>query len=347
MMEIVNLDDCKLSLKNGFYGGAAGSKDGIIYQGENWLVKYPKNIIGLDRTGEASYSTSPLSEFIGSHIYEILGYDVHETMLAERHNKIVVACKDFAKDAVLMEIRTIKNHTSEALDELLEQSVGGSTGSEHVVDLEELLLHLRNNSILKCVPGIEERFWEQAVVDIFINNNDRNNGNWGILRTNDGLDRIAPVFDNGGSFQTKISEEKIEKILTDLELAKKNASNTQTAYGIRGHILSAIRFLDLYENYEGLQQAIIKVVPNIQSHMIRIQEFIMQIPEKHNGKDDKEYLICSANRKELFMIQLQARLEDLLLPYYDRALKLGMQKIDDCQSQNAVNPGIVRHKIGR
>lgn len=347
MMEIVNLDDCKLSLKNGFYGGAAGSKDGIIYQGENWLVKYPKNIIGLDRTGEASYSTSPLSEYIGSHIYEILGYDVHETMLGERHNKIVVACKDFTKDATLMEIRTIKNHTSEELDELLEQSIGGSTGSEHVVDLEELLLHLRNNSILKGVPGIEERFWEQAVIDIFINNNDRNNGNWGILRTNDGTDRIAPVFDNGGSFQTKISEEKIEKILTDLELAKKNASNTQTAYGIRGHILSAVRFLDLYENYEGLRQALIKVVPSIQLCMSKIQEFIMQIPEKHNGKDDKEYLICSANRKELFMIQLKARLEDLLLPYYDKALKRNLQELDECQNQSSVNHGIVRHKRGR
>lgn len=346
MTEIVNLDDCKLSLKNGFYGGAAGSKDGIIYQGENWLVKYPKNIMGLERTGEASYSTSPLSEYIGSHIYEILGYDVHETILGERHNKIVVACKDFANDAALMEIRTIKNHTSEELDELLEQRVGDSTGSEHIVDLEELLIHLKNNSILKDVQGIEERFWEQAVIDIFINNNDRNNGNWGILRTNDGIDKIAPVFDNGGSFQTKISEEKIEKTLSDLELARKNASNTQTAYGVRGHILSAVRFLELHDKYEGLQQAIIKVVPLIHSRMSRIQEFIMQIPEKYNGKDDKEHLICSTKRKLLFMIQLQARLEDLLLPYYEKALKLGMPKIDE-PSQHELNQGMTRPKRGR
>ena len=30
-----------------------------------------------------------------------------------------------------------------------------------------------------------DRFYEQAIIDIFINNNDRNNGNWGILREND------------------------------------------------------------------------------------------------------------------------------------------------------------------
>lgn len=36
--------------------------------------------------------------------------------------------------------------------------------------------------------------------------------------------------DNGGSFQTKISEDKIEKLLKDTELLMRNASNTQTAY---------------------------------------------------------------------------------------------------------------------
>lgn len=204
--------------------------------------------------------------------------------------------------------------------ELLEQNFS-STGSEHVVDLEELLLHLENNQILKQVEGIQERFWEQAVVDIFINNNDRNNGNWGILRNKDGVDRLAPIFDNGGSFQTKISEEKIEKVLLNLELARKNASNTQTAYGIRGHILSATHFLDLYKRYEGLQKAIIKVVPNIGTQMSKIHEFIEQIPEVYCGEENKKHMICSANRKKLFSTQLQARYEDLLLPYYDKILK--------------------------
>ncbi len=317
MTEIVNLNNCRLSRKNGMYGGAAGNKDGIIYNDESWLIKYPKNIVGLDRTGEASYSTSPLSEYIGSHIYEMLGYDVHTTLLAERHGKIVVACKDFATEEDLIEIRTIKNHANGELAELLEQNFS-STGSEHVVDLEELLLHLENNQILKQIEGIQERFWEQAVVDIFINNNDRNNGNWGILRNKDGVDRLAPIFDNGGSFQTKISEEKIEKVLLNLELARKNASNTQTAYGIRGHILSATHFLDLYKRYEGLQKAIIKVVPNIGTQMSKIHEFIEQIPEVYYGEENKKYVICSANRKKLFSTQLQARYEDLLLPYYDK-----------------------------
>lgn len=59
MTGIVDLNHCGLSRKNGMYGGAAGNKDGIVYEGEHWLIKYPKNIKGLERTGEASYSKRP------------------------------------------------------------------------------------------------------------------------------------------------------------------------------------------------------------------------------------------------------------------------------------------------
>lgn len=315
--EVINLDDCCLSRKNGMYGGAAGSKEGIIYNGEYWMIKYPKNIAGLERTGDASYSTSPLSEYLGSHIYDILGFDVHQTILAERHGKIVVACKDFAIEDDLIEIRTIKNYENEELTEILGQSFS-STGSEHAVDLKELLLHLKYNKILNQVNGIEERFWEQAVVDIFINNNDRNNGNWGILRNQNGEDCLAPVFDNGGSFQTKISENKIARLLSNAELLEKNSSNTQTTYGENGHLYSSQRFLDLYKTEPGLHTAILRIIPRIEKSMNRILQFIESVPEVYHGAD-KDYTVCSANRKELYSVQLQARLKNLLLPYYNKA----------------------------
>ena len=183
-MNIVNLNQCPLSKKNGMYGGAAGMKDGILYNGEAWMVKYPKNISDMERTGEASYSTTPLSEYLGSHIYELLGYEVHETVLGERNNKIVVACKDFAVEDNLLEIRTIKNHGNPHMEELFEREFN-NTGSSHCVELEDLLLHIKHNPILSKIPGIKERFWEQAIIDILINNNDRNNGNWGVVNLND------------------------------------------------------------------------------------------------------------------------------------------------------------------
>ena len=53
--------------------------------------------------------------FIGSHIYEILGYPVHKTLLGIRKNNLVVACKDFCDENTrLLEMRTLKNiHISE------------------------------------------------------------------------------------------------------------------------------------------------------------------------------------------------------------------------------------------
>ena len=50
-----------------------------------------------ERKVEISYTTSPISEYIGSHVYEIIGIPVHKTMLGIKDKKVVVACKDFRK----------------------------------------------------------------------------------------------------------------------------------------------------------------------------------------------------------------------------------------------------------
>ena len=81
------------------------------------------------------------------------------------------------------------------LAEQLETSLS-STSDSHLVEIESILIHLTHNPILKKVPEIRQRFWEQILVDVLINNNDRNSGNWGVLYEN-GTYRLAPVFDNG------------------------------------------------------------------------------------------------------------------------------------------------------
>lgn len=74
------------------------------------------------------------------------------------------------------------------------------------------MVHLKYNPILKEIPDIQTRFWEQFIVDMLINNNDRNNGNWGVLYEN-GEYRLAPVFDNGASFSNKTPDCKIIECL--------------------------------------------------------------------------------------------------------------------------------------
>ena len=43
-MKLIDLNKYEQSLKHGSYGGNAGDKDGIIYNNENWIIKYPKMI---------------------------------------------------------------------------------------------------------------------------------------------------------------------------------------------------------------------------------------------------------------------------------------------------------------
>lgn len=89
-----NLDNCSLSDKNGSYGGNAGLKEGIIFDNKYWLVKYPKSTRSM-KSVKDYYTSSPLSEYIGSHIYQILGINTHNTILGIRNKKFVVACEDF------------------------------------------------------------------------------------------------------------------------------------------------------------------------------------------------------------------------------------------------------------
>ena len=109
-----------------------------------------------------SYTNSPLSEYIGSHIYEILGIPVHKTLLGFRNGKIVVACEDFLSDTDhLYEFAQLKvTFTPHFVDSNGEITNGTGT------DLKEILLTLGQHEMLKDITGIEERFWNMFVVDI-------------------------------------------------------------------------------------------------------------------------------------------------------------------------------------
>lgn len=305
-MRIIDFSDCEYSSRDGTYGGQAGDKDGIRYHGENWLIKYPKSTKGMDVEDDISYTTSPLSEFIGSHIYEILGYDVHQTLLGIRNHKVVVACKDFAvREGALREMRTLKNASNKELSEILERSFS-STGSDRMVDVDETLLHLAHNRILSKVEGVAERFWDCAVIDILINNNDRNNGNWGLLYEN-GTYCLAPIFDNGAAFSNKVSEEKISRILQREEILTQSSINIITGYGKDDKQLTARKFLGL--EYPELKIAVMKNVPLIEERFAEITDFINGIPETFQGYD-----IISPQRKKLYIKSMEIRLRHLLMP---------------------------------
>jgi len=311
--KIYNLDKYNISNRNGAYGGQAGSKEGIIIDNEYWLVKYPKTTKSMSRVGDLSYTTSPLSEYIGSHIYEILGIDVHKTILGIRNNKLVVACKDFCKkDGALREIRVIKNIYNKELEETLETELH-STSNARTVQLDEILIHINNNPILVNIKGLKERFCECIIVDGLINNNDRNNGNWGLLYEDNNY-FLAPVYDNGASFLAKSGDDKINDILNDKDRLHQSSMNTISVYGNNEKHYSFKEIMNLNILPE-MKDVILELVPLIKEKMIDIKEFINNISESYN-----EYYVCSKIRKEFYIKSIEIRLNEILIPLYNKLI---------------------------
>ena len=67
----------------------------------------------------------------------------------------------------------------------------------------------------------------------------------------------------------------------------------------------------LQMEYEGLRQAINRIVPAITEHLDDIFCLIDDIPEEFEGIS-----ICSKDRKEFYKAGLRIRYEKLLLPAY-------------------------------
>jgi hypothetical protein len=304
------LDIFPVNERNGIYGGKAGNKEGITIDGEYWLVKYPQSTRGM--RGELdSYTTSPLSEYIGSNIYRILGIDVHRTMLGVRNGKVVVACRDFCRnEGSLREIRTLKNIYNNELSKKLEESFS-STSSSHLVDIDEMMIQLQYNPILQNVAGIKERFWEQVITDVLINNNDRNNGNWGVLYEN-GCYSLAPVFDNGAAFSNKLPDVKLQDIIKDEARLIQSLDTSKTVYQKDGKQLYAKDIVNI--GYEGLYKAALRLVPVIKDNTDEISAFIMSIPEKTGDME-----VCSGIRKEFYIRTTLMRLERYLMPLMNKA----------------------------
>lgn len=310
-MKIQNIDNAKYSEKHGSYGGASGLKDGLTLNNENWLVKYPKSAKNLKQHEEMSYTNDPVSEYLGSHIYHLLGYPVHETMLVERHGKIAVACKDFLNEPMerLLEVRTIKNSANQQLAELLDRSFS-STGSQHVIDLEEIIIHLNHNELLYSVDGLKERFFDMIVIDAFINNADRNNGNWGIIRAYGKPDKLAPVYDNGGAMNGKTPDSRLERILSVENGIYNSIINGKSIFGKDGESFYTRTLLKT--PIDELQNALIKNVPLIKKQYSAICELIDEIPDN----------ACSQIRKEFYKKSLEARITYILEPALEMSLQV-------------------------
>ena len=206
-MKIVDLRDCPAS--GLFYGGHIwpGRKE------HSWTASWASIRVrrATSRAKIFRHASGPVSEHLGARIYASLGIPVHETMLGYRNGKIVCACRDFTFPGKrLFEFKDIKNALSDD-----DGGFDSAPSDGESVFLGDVLATIETSDLLRSVPGVLERFWDMFVVDAFIKNPGRSNGNWGVLMDASFSYELAPVYDLGSSLFGKRGDSLARRRMLD------------------------------------------------------------------------------------------------------------------------------------
>lgn len=252
------IDFTKLPKRNKMYAGANGSKISVIYNGEQYMLKFPPI---PTKNKEMSYSNSCFSEYLGCQIYESIGIPVQKTMLgtytAKGKEKIVVACGDFTEPGVtLQDFASLKNQIIDS-----ERNGYGTELSD--------ILHTFEEQTAIDYKAISERFWDMFIVDALIGNWDRHNGNWGFLydtRTDEMT--LAPVYDCGSSLYPQADDDIMEAVLADENELKFRIYEIPTsAIQVNGKKVKYFDFISSCEN-EDCNRALQRIHPRIDTEKI-------------------------------------------------------------------------------
>ena len=312
-MELVDFNDFQQNQR--LYGGTAGRKMGITYNGKDYLLKFPGNLKEQQlKNINLSYSNSPICEYIGSKIYELIGLPVHNTILGIRNQKVVVACEDFLEDGDrLYEFDKIKvTFEPHFLD-----SNGNETNGVGV-DLYEIIMTIKEHPFLQGISGVIERFWDMFIIDALIGNTDRNNSNWGIVLRKNGLKELAPVYDNGNCLNNKWDDEKMQIVMSDVVKMEAEAYKARRCiFELQGRRVNPYYIMEGMK-YQECSDAIRRLAPRIGDCMKKIRAMIKEIP------------ILSEVQKQFFALIIEYRYEKVLLPVYQKIIQ---RKFEDCEQK--------------
>ena len=142
-----------------------------------------------------------ISEYLGSHIFELLGFEAQDTYLGMYEDEQVVACKNFVSgETQFVPFNDVGESSLEQDKETYQYSY------------QEIMQMLRDNVKLTSVEETISMFWDIYVVDALIGNFDRHGGNWGFLKKNNKY-TLAPVFDNGSCLSPELKDEEESNIV--------------------------------------------------------------------------------------------------------------------------------------
>ena len=190
------LDYSKYPDSGRFYSGAERKKS-ILINDNAYIVKFQKN----SRDG---LRFNHISEYLGSHIFSLLGIEAQETQLGLYNGENVVVMKDFlSAGEVFIPFNGVGDSSLEQDKERYQYSY------------DDIIEMLYANMKLTDIGKTIDVFWDMFIVDALIANFDRHGCNWGFIKRENQY-RIAPVFDNGSSLFPQLNtDELLDKVLND------------------------------------------------------------------------------------------------------------------------------------
>lgn len=292
--------------KNKTYAGANGGKISVLYNGEQYMLKFPP-FPTINK--EMSYTNSCISEYIGCKVFESVGIPVQETVIgtytSKGKEKVVVACKDFTSQGItLQDFASLKNRIID------------SERNGYGTELADILSTIDEQTAMDS-ETLKTRFWDMFIVDALIGNWDRHNGNWGFLYNN-ATDEVtlAPVFDCGSSLYPQADEDLMKKILSDKnELNHRIFDIPLSAITYNGKKINYFKFLSEGE-FPDCNKALKRIASRID--MKKIYEIIDNTPT------------ITELQKEFYKTMLTAR-KERIIDFSLNKLKEKSKKHDDMQ----------------
>ncbi len=246
------------------YKGSEKKKT-LIYNDTRYLVKFPDPI--REKNKNISYINNAFSEYVGSNIFKIIGFETQNTILGtyiyNGNEKIVCGCEDFTNgNHVLYEFENIA--LSANPDKKIETELS---------DIMEVIEEMQNMSRIILDDNIKEKFWEMFIIDSLIGNTDRHNGNWGLLvNSKSNRATFSPIYDCGSCLNPMLGDEQIKE-LSETEL-KNLAINCYSCVKENGKKINYITYIRSLNNEE-CNKAILRIYPKI--NMEKIDSFIDNI----------------------------------------------------------------------
>ncbi len=292
--------------KNKTYAGANGGKISVLYNGEQYMLKFPP-FPTINK--EMSYTNSCISEYIGCKVFESVGIPVQETVIgtytSKGKEKVVVACKDFTSQGItLQDFASLKNRIID------------SERNGYGTELADILSTIDEQTAMDF-ETLKTRFWDMFIVDALIGNWDRHNGNWGFLYNN-ATDEVtlAPVFDCGSSLYPQADEDLMKKILSDKnELNHRIFDIPLSAVTYNGKKINYFKFLS-EGKFPDCNKALKRIASRID--MKKIYEIIDNTPT------------ITELQKEFYKTMLTAR-KERIIDFSLNKLKEKSKKHDDMQ----------------